>query len=151
MLRWVELFVEVSIRELLEENTTFLWGDTFYSEVAIKNIVETNTEDFLFFGRHSSSLNKTGKRWEEIFALKIKDTEHFIKGLDFIRECVINDTIWRGGSWELYRYMVGLDLKDNALKGHFYTIDDETDDFDYPNDLERWLEINEIKYNSNIL
>jgi hypothetical protein len=135
-------------KELLEENTAYIYGDVFFSEEAIKTIVNTPTEDFMFFGRHSASLEKTGKTWEEIFAIKVKDTQYFLKSVDFIRCGIIDGSVWRGGAWELYRHMVGLDLKDNSLNGHFTTIDDETDDFDFPEDLERWLEINEVKYNN---
>ena len=36
--------------ELIENNMCFLYGDTYYTEDAIKSIVNTKTDELLFFG-----------------------------------------------------------------------------------------------------
>ena len=36
--------------ELIENDVCFLYGDTYYSEISAKTIVETDAEDLLFFG-----------------------------------------------------------------------------------------------------
>ena len=129
-------------RELMDDNVCYVYGDVYFSEDAIKKIANCETDTFLFFGRHASSLNKTGKQWEEIFAIKAGKADYLREGCAFIREGLIEGSVWRGGAWELYRKMVGLPLSKNELKGNFETIDDETEDFDFPEDYDRWMEIN---------
>ncbi|MFQ7103467.1 MAG: hypothetical protein ACLRQA_10550, partial [Anaerovoracaceae bacterium] len=53
-------------RELITENMCFLYGDTFYTEEAIRKIIDEEPEDILFFGNEKS-----------IVAVKIRDAVLF--------------------------------------------------------------------------
>jgi hypothetical protein len=86
------------------------------------------------------------------------DKKEFQIICETIRNALINGTLERGIGWETYKLYCKEDLymaKDDLTKWvlttpqqFFIDINDETDDFDFPEDLERWLEINEIKYNN---
>lgn len=137
----------LSCKPIWQSPTMFLYGDVFYSEEAMKTIVETPILDrWLFFGRfHVSYYTGHGG---ELFCKKIED-------LDYLEACCNWVKSWyfvgkgRGGGWELYRRMAGvIDDRVNVHVpyDHFVGIDDYTDDFDFP-----WIYFNvKEKYeNSN--
>ncbi len=132
----------------------FLWGDCYFSEDAIKKIVN-NQEDLMFFG--SAGGNKyTGKRWGEIFA--VKTNNDFFEAVEYLEEN--KDKMKRCASWELYGYIStgilptenfrphkeipdenGLFIPDQEkIEKYFTEINDFTDDFDYPQDYNNWIE-----------
>jgi choline kinase len=61
-----ELHKFLNAKELA--GSIFLWGDTFFTEKAIKTICR-NKKPLMFFGRFTGS-EITGKRYGEIFAVK---------------------------------------------------------------------------------
>lgn len=123
----------------LNKDVTFLYGDVYYSEDAIKTIKEDKSKSFRYFGRSSE-----GKH-AELFAIKInKDyTSKFYDICSKIREEQVID---RGLGWDTYLGLLGKDinmpvkelreyLAYSKLK-NFTGIVDETDDFDTPLDYE---------------
>ena len=138
-----------------ESGAVFLWGDCYFTEDAIKKIAD-NKEDLMFFGRGGGS-NLTGKRYGELFAVKT-NKEFFKKAQELEKN---KHKMQRCASWELYAYITtgkiypsawgpqksqrdkdGNCIADPAkIAKHFTTIDDYTDDFDYPADYEKWIKI----------
>jgi hypothetical protein len=130
-----------SNREIWDNETILLYGDVYFSESGIKQIVEIPGHAYTFFGR--SGPNKiSGKAWGEMFAVKFCANVILEAACLHIRNGVKTGNIDRGGAWELYRYMVygipGDSKTVVILNGHFHEIDDETDDFDSPEDYDNW-------------
>ena len=123
-----------------ESEVCFIYGDVYYTENAIKTIVSLDEEKF--FGRLSG---KDGiKGYGEIFAIKIKDVQKFLKRVAIIRRLVASNQIPRGIGWEVYKIYNGIPLKSDKLRFYkflqqekhpfFYSILDETEDLDNPKD-----------------
>lgn len=129
------------------EGTVFLYGDCFYTEEAMKTIIETDHDNIIFFGRFGESalLGHYG----EIFGVKVIGAEAF----DRFKEAVLNIFVWkelekgRNGAWEIYRYLNGIRgpqvNEHNFYENHYVEIDDFTDDFDTPEYYEYWLSVYE--------
>lgn len=120
------------------KETIFIYGDVFYTEEAIKTIIEKDTKDFEFFGRYGQRKEYT-KNNGEIFAIKVKDIENFKNSCFFIREGLIDGTIKRGIGWDVYRHLLGIPFDKHTLKGHFTKFKDETEDFDFPEDYTNFI------------
>ena len=55
-----------------------------------------------------------------------------------VKEGLKNGTITVGIGWTVYKYLTN-GLNEHILRGHFIQIDDETEDFDYQKDYDRWM------------
>jgi choline kinase len=133
-----------STNPLWNGDITFLYGDVYFTEDAMDKIVSHTPEDFVFFGRKGESLS--GCPWGELFASKFK-TDYLIdlsKACLKVRQGIIDGTVrkGRGGGWWLYRTLVNApDWNKTTFHGHFYEIDDLTDDIDFPSDLDNLLKV----------
>lgn len=120
-------------------NAIFLWGDCFFTNEAIDTIL-SNRKAPMFFGRCYLG-GGIAKGWREIFALKAN--KKFFEKAKELR--TYEGKIERCASWELYTFVatnhIPQNKKECLLKdGQYFTIiDDETDDFDYPRDYDRWI------------
>ena len=130
-----------SSEELWSERTVLLFGDVYYTDEAISTIVQ-DTEDFTFFLRSGPS-SFTQKTYGEIYAFSFLDSIHR-KLKESIDILLIQHDIYSAGGWSLMRHLLGIShrsrSKDHLTKGHYIEIDDWTEDFDHPIDLDRWLE-----------
>ena len=130
-----------SSEELWSERTVLLFGDVYYTDEAISTIVQ-DTEDFTFFLRSGPS-SFTQKPYGEIYAFSFLDSIHR-KLKESIDILLIQHDIYSAGGWSLMRHLLGIShrsrTKDHLTKGHYIEIDDWTEDFDHPIDLDRWLE-----------
>lgn len=124
--------------------TVILYGDVYFSESALTQILASDLGTFTVFGRRSRSWI-TGCRHGEIFALGWPSTENDLV-LTQLRRLVglqAAQVIHRSLGWELYRAMSGADdahIEDPRF-GHpdrFVLVDDWTDDFDTPEELLEW-------------
>jgi hypothetical protein len=115
------------------------------------------TKGFMYFGRYGAS-HHTGKVYGEIFAFHVTDIELLRHCVQAVRDLLVKKAIGRCNTWTLYRAMVGIptitDQSGNillngfdfhVLKGNFIEIDDATEDFDCPEDYDRWIQ-SENKY-----
>lgn len=118
------------------EEITYIYGDVYFSEYAIKKIVETNTNDILFFSSKNVNRPEYFKKWQEPFAFKVVNQERFRKGIEKCRELYqAGKTNREPISWELYRVINKYDINTHIIdKGHI-AIDDYTTDVDNENDL----------------
>lgn len=93
--------------ELIEDNITFMYGDTYYPIDTLKCIVNTNTDDILYFGNNS------------IIAIKIKNSNKFKKCIDNLK----NNTLIKGNGWNTYQYLFGKDLFSKEITSNFIKVD----------------------------
>ena len=134
-----------------EETACYLHGDVYFSENAIKTIVETPVKDTMFFcirdlqdGR-PVGVNPKGR---EPLAYKVQNQKVFRKAINDLLQ-MIDEGKFTGKiepiSWHLYRQLNGLDLLFNAqgydandifkTKGDYIAIDDYTTDVDFLKDI----------------
>lgn len=115
----------------------YLYGDVFFTEGAMDTIVQTPVEDFVYFQRTGES-QITQKKWKEGFAMKTRDHLRFLWALTELR-----DAIFVGIARENHHQIQG------HLEGHGFglfwgigphgvEINDATDDFDVPEDIDIW-------------
>ena len=136
----------LSSRELWNPKgrTLFFYGDCYFSDEAMDTIVGHRREQWVLFCRPDAS-EITGKPWGECFAHGIYDKDLTVleKMLRYVADQHVTGITHRSGGWELYRAMVGrkgLDLMEHRMSDHFIEINDWTEDFDYPEDYEKWIE-----------
>lgn len=112
--------------ELLEDNVCFLYGDTYYSEFALKTIIKTKADPMMFFGNDRS-----------IIAVKIGSGEVFKKHFDRIKELFLAGKISRCVGWQIYESFTGGPLESRQISGSFIKIYDGSRDFNTPDDFQK--------------
>jgi CTP:phosphocholine cytidylyltransferase-like protein len=119
--------------------TVLVYGDVYFTDEAVQTIVSDHGYWKYFCRSDASSL--TGKTAKEIFAIAFDS-----KSLETIKKAVTKLLPLNGvtGGWTLFRELtLGTPLthpKDVRMFGcgRHVEIDDWTEDFDYPADLEAW-------------
>lgn len=122
-----------------KEPCVYLHGDVYYSEDAIKQIVNLKPEINTFIG-NALAKNKEHKNWGEPFGWIVVDQEEFRKGIEKTKKLQDEGKLERGYalSWELYRVMNGTDPNKMLIDDRNYLcIDDETIDIDAPWQIEK--------------
>ena len=123
----------------LKADVVFLYADVWFSDSAMDTIVNHPTTDVSYFQRTGKSLI-TGKPWKEGFAMKVRNKDKFLSVLETIRFEIesgrqtdqhhqIQGFIEGHGTGEYFEAVIG---------PHGVEIDDETDDFDTPDDIAIW-------------
>jgi hypothetical protein len=131
---WGDFAKYRSSKELWSSSrTTLVLGDVYCSDQAVETIM-TTTGDIMWFLRHSHS-EITGGR-PEIFAFAFDSSAH--ERIDNALSALIQGKVPPPGGWRIYRHLVRPNYLNNALHT---VIDDETTDFDYPYDYDKWLEL----------
>ena len=121
-----------------EEPCIYLHGDVYYSEDALKKILNLNPTENIFIG-NAVALNKEHLNWGEPFGWIVVDQKKFRQAIEDAKKLQDEGKLERGYaiSWELYRVHHNLDPnKMYILDGTYLAIDDETIDVDYPEDIE---------------
>ncbi len=128
----IDKFLSSEERWSKSGQTVILYGDVFFSEAAMRKIL-AHEGTHRFVGRGEWS-HYTGCPWREMFAVSFPADEHdLLRGhMLAIRAELMAKTRDKGGGWDLYHRMHG------TTWNHFLSIDDFTDDFDFPSDYERW-------------
>lgn len=113
------------VYELIQDDVTFLYGDTFYTDHAIETIMADTRAPMSFYATARS-----------IVAVEANRAEVMKKHLAHVRESYLSGQITECKGWQLYRSYVGVpldqqDYPDDAL----IRISDGTGDFNYPSDL----------------
>jgi len=118
--------------ELIADNTCFLYGDVFYSESTVDTVIKNRGEKPLaFFGNEKS-----------ISAVLIRDGEVFKKAFYAVREIAASGVMPGCKGWQLYHYYAGLPLEGKAIGDFFIRVENKTQDFNTPEDYERYLREN---------
>jgi hypothetical protein len=115
--------------------TILVFGDVYFTNDAVKTIVK-NKDPFKFFLR-SGPNEETGARWKEIFALSFDQTMTQKIGQSLLY-LVSTAQAQRQAGWALYKHLVGTTVNGLFNNPHFVEINDWTEDFDFPEDLEMW-------------
>lgn len=123
--------------ELLNEPICFIFGDVYFSEEAIKTIVETNTDSTLFFCTYKNKDMKYIKHHDEPLAYKVVDYELFKKHIDIVKRRKDNDECCREPVvWELYRDINGQYINEHKMTTNYVAINDISCDIDSIKDIE---------------
>lgn len=120
------------------DRNVIAFGDVWFSDKAVETIA-TNTDEIQFFMRPKAS-KITGKNYKEIFAISFDGGQK-----EFVRNTlqqVIEENKKGPGTYLLYkkiRNLENLRVQEHFInKSHYVEINDWTEDFDHPHDLERW-------------
>ena len=116
-----------------KEPTTYIFGDVYFSDDAIKTIVSYDGGGNVLFGS-ALATNKLHMNWGEPFAYVVNDTLSFFAGIKAVKRLQDEGKTDRMPVvWELYRYLNGLDVNIHEVKPDtFKVIDDITIDVDSP-------------------
>jgi hypothetical protein len=122
----------------MDEPVCYVFGDVYFSEEAIKTIVETKTKSIEFFASAPPFAEGYPKRHAEPFAFKVVDTKWFKKSIERVRQLAAYGLFKREPvSWELWQIIKGTPI--NTIDYHNYTvINDYTCDVDHESDITRW-------------
>jgi hypothetical protein len=125
--------------------TIILYGDCYFTESLIKEMCKDVSDPWKAYARWSAS-NITGKGYDEMFGWCFLPQHH--QELDAARERAIEmvnkGSWWRCLGWEVYRSAVGLPIeqyggKEDVHAKHWH---DESEDFDVPEDWNKWSSLN---------
>lgn len=121
-----------------EAPVIYLHGDVYYSEDAIKKIISLDPKVNTMIG-NKWALNENHDKVGEPFGWIIVDQEKFRNAINECKELQDKGKIERGYaiSWELYEVLNGYNVNDFIISEDTYlVIDDETDDVDYPEQID---------------
>ena len=121
-----------------KERTILVFGDVYFTDDAVETIMK-NQDTLAFFLRKEGSL-KTGKRWKEIFAIGFDGSQNDTLR-NHITEIIDQGYATSAGGWMLYKKITNIYQNEKLFEDGtpHVVIDDLTDDFDTPDDLETWL------------
>ena len=120
----------------ITEPATYIFGDVYFSEEAIKTIVGYPTKDIDFFASCPPFSVEYFKPWAEPFAFKVVDTEAFAAAVGEVKRNLLAGAFRRDPiAWETWQV-----IKETPLNHIDYTnyvaINDYTCDIDTPQDVE---------------
>ena len=138
-----KLFVEIA--ERYQEPFIMLNGDCFYTDEIIKDCIEREAKDGWLHWCCPHPNRYTGKPWGEGYIHKVVDWRWWIDRLTEYNRLVDSNLIRIGNDWSINRFLYG--WKDLVTHyedvGHLSKYDvywhDETDDFDFPIDSDRFM------------
>ena len=121
-----------------DDRTVLVFGDVYFTDEAVETIM-SDTKQWRFYLRKGAS-TVTGKGWREIFGLSFdasfnSDMNRAI--LEIISKNIASVT----GGWFLFKHLQKTEDNNKlfATDNHI-EIDDWTEDFDFPDDLDTWEE-----------
>lgn len=129
---WLDAYYPVE-----DDEVCYLYGDVYYSEDAIKRIINYKSRKNTLFGT-SAAKNKYHQNWGEPFAYKVFNNKAFRKGIEEVKILQDKGMVKRMPvTWELYRYLNKLDINVQRVSDETYVcIDDDTMDVDSPQEAE---------------
>lgn len=124
---WVDAFYP-NFRK--NQKVTFIFGDVYFSEDAIKQIVNYEGSGNVLFG--SAGALRVDKVWGEPFAYVVNDMGEFYDGIKAVKKLQDEGKCNRVPIvWELYRVLNGIDVNEHRVLSETYkVIDDGTNDCD---------------------
>lgn len=123
-----EIELDRFVPELIQDQTCFLYGDTFYTDGAVRTIVDMDAPP-LCFCRTAHS----------IVAVKSADADHLLGLLDLVREAFLRGDLEEAkGRQLLDAYLSSLGIGDGEPQGVVSVLGDSTGDFNVPADLYRF-------------
>lgn len=121
---WLKAFYPMT------EPVCYVFGDVYFSEDAIRQIVQTETKSIQFFASAPPFAPTYPKIWAEPFAFKVMDTELFFQKVEECHKYDIEGRFRREAvSWELWQVIKGTPL--NAINyANYHKINDYSCDID---------------------
>jgi hypothetical protein len=137
----VDRFTSTSPYWSAEARTWILFADVYFSTAAMELVFQPDTDPVRWYGRRQAS-RVTGKRWGELFGVSFSPAG----GQTLLDHCErVRETHRRGGArwtlgWAVLASMLNLPLNrlSHPAAPYLTIIDDETEDFDFPQDWENW-------------
>lgn len=125
----------LSTQSLWNKNTIVLLGDVFFTQDAI-NTIDHLKETLHIYGRYGAS-EFTSTPWGEIFALSFQQSD-WSQIISNAENVILQTKVGsRGKLWELYRSIAGFPHNEHLIEDEiFISINDFTDDFDFPSDYD---------------
>lgn len=129
---WLDAYYQMN------EPCCYIYGDVYFTEEAMKTIVDYHGSDNTLFGSRMA-LNEAHENWGEPFAYKVFNNEKFNNGIKEVKKLQDEGKLKRMAlTWELYRYLNNLDVNKQVITDNYVVIDDETIDIDEPEELEKF-------------
>ena len=122
-----------------EEPVCYILGDVYFSDEAIKTIVETDTDDIEMFGSAPPFADNYIKTHIEAFALKVKNQEHLREAISETIKLDKEGAFWRKPIiWELWMVIKNLPPQKKEEYIYNYTIiNDYSCDIDWEEDIRK--------------
>lgn len=126
---WLQAFYPMT------EPVCYIFGDVYFSENAIRQIVQTETESIQFFASAPPFADNYYKTWAEPFAFKVQDTKLFFEKIEECHRLDLEGKFHREAvSWELWQVIKGTEL-DVIDYTNYHAINDYTCDIDDANEV----------------
>ena len=122
--RWLEAFFPMI------EPVCYIYGDVYFSEDAIRQIVQTETDCVEFFASAPPFADKYMKIWAEPFAFKVQNPKFFFEKIEECHKYDLEGKFHREAvSWELWQVIKETEL-DVIDYTNYHAINDYTCDID---------------------
>lgn len=112
----------------------YIWGDVYFSNDAIKTIVNTEVDDIELFASKPPFNEFYPKNWVEPFALKVANTKHLKSAIAKTKQYANEGKTWRKDPiiWELWTVIKDMPLQTKAGEYvyNYTAINDYTSDID---------------------
>ena len=121
-----------------DDRTVLVFGDVYFTDEAVETIM-SDTKQWRFYLRKGAS-TVTGKGWREIFGISFQAS--FNKDIHkAILEVISKNIAFRAGGWFLFMHLQRTEDENKLFTtDNHIEIDDWTEDFDFPDDLDTWEE-----------
>ena len=129
---WLKAFCPVT------EPVCYIFGDVYFSENAIREIVQTETDSIEFFASAPPFADNYFKTWAEPFAFKVQDPKLFFEKIKECHQYDLEGKFHREAvSWELWQVIKGTEL-DVIDYTNYHAINDYTCDIDDEEEAEEF-------------
>jgi hypothetical protein len=134
----------LAIAKKYNEPFIMLNGDCYYTESIIKDCINRNIEKWGHWCRLNANPH-TGKEWGEGYIHKVIDINWWITKLEEFNKLCESGEINLTNDWTINRYLAGWqDIythREDLPNDYDILWNDETDDFDFPVDLDRFIKV----------
>lgn len=125
---WCEAFYPT------DEPVCYIFGDVVFTKNAIQTIVETKTDDIMFFASAPPFAPEYRKPYAEPFALKVADQDHLHRAIEDVKRYDSEGRFYRKPiAWELWQVITGGELNHIDFAS-YVAINDSTCDIDNPDE-----------------
>ena len=121
-----------------DDRTVLVFGDVYFTDEAVGTIM-SDKKQWRFYLREKGS-TVTGKGWREIFGISFQAS--FNRDIHkTILEVVSKNIASKTGGWFLFTHLQRTEDENKLFTTDIHIeIDDWTEDFDFPDDLDTWEE-----------
>lgn len=132
----------LAIAKKYREPFILLNGDCYYTDAIIKDCINRKIEKWGHWCRLNANPH-TGKLWGEGYIHKVVDVDWWINNLSVFNQLCEDGNINLTNDWTINRFLAGwTDIythREDLPNEYDILWDDETDDFDYPIDIDNFI------------